>query len=167
MAEQIACRAISRNGVHNEEEVQMFTLGMPGTRRDPVAELRQMQSQLNRVFDSDAASAGGSWPPVNLWLGDDSVVATAEMPGVAAGDIDVTVRENTLVLSGQRAAPTREEGATWHRRERRTGSFSRSIRLPLRVDPAKVDARMKNGVLEIEMGRPDIDRPRKIEVKSA
>ena len=48
-----------------------------------------------------------------------------------------------------------------------SGQFSRSIRLPLRVDPDKVEARAKNGILEIEMGRPDAERPRKIKVKAS
>ena len=94
-------------------------------------------------------------------------VVTAEMPGVGKDDIDLTVRENTLIISGKRNPSTDDEDAAWHRRERPHGEFSRSVRLPLRVDPDKVEARAKNGVLEIEMGRPDAERPRKIKVKAS
>lgn len=146
----------------------MLNIGFPGTQWDPFAELRQLQSQMNRMFESDGRSEGrGSWPPVNMWLGDDSVVVTAEMPGVGTDDIDLTVRENTLIIAGKRTAPNDDESAAWHRRERPWGEYSRSIRLPLRVDPDKVQARAKDGVLEVEMGRPEAERPRKITVKAA
>ena len=146
----------------------MLNIGYPGTQWDPFAELRQLQSQMNRMFEGSPRTASdGAWPPVNMWLGDDSVVVTAEIPGVTTDDIDLTVRENTLIIAGKRNPSTDDEDAAWHRRERPTGEFSRSIRLPLRVDPDKVEARARNGVLEIEMGRPDAERPRKIKVKAS
>ncbi|SEM25302.1 HSP20 family protein [Roseovarius azorensis] len=148
----------------------MLNYGLSQAQWDPFAELRQLQSQMNRMFEGGGRSqrAGdGNWPPVNMWLGDDSVVVTAEMPGVGKDDIDLTVRENTLIISGKRNPSTDDDDAAWHRRERPSGEFSRSIRLPLRVDPDKVEARAKNGVLEIEMGRPDAERPRKIKVKAS
>ena len=77
------------------------------------------------------------------------------------------MRENTLIIAGKRNPPTDDEDAAWHRRERPQGDFSRSIRLPLRVDPDKVEARAKHGILEVEMGRPDAERPRKIKVKAS
>ncbi|QYX55691.1 Hsp20/alpha crystallin family protein [Roseovarius sp. SCSIO 43702] len=148
----------------------MLNYGLSGQHWDPFAELRQLQSQMNRLFEGGERRQrqnDGSWPPVNLWMGDDSVVVTAEMPGLAKDDIDLTVRENTLIIAGKRSAATEDEDAAWHRRERPWGEFSRSVRLPLRVDPDKVEARVKNGVLEVEMGRPDAERPRKIKVKAS
>lgn len=148
----------------------MLNYGLSQAQWDPFAELRQLQSQMNRMFDGGGLSQrgrDGNWPPVNMWLGDDSLVVTAEMPGVAQDDIDLTVRENTLIIAGKRNPSIDDEDAAWHRRERPAGEFSRSIRLPLRVDPDKVEARVKNGVLEVEMGRPDAERPRKIKVKAS
>ena len=145
----------------------MLNYGSSLAQWDPFADLRQLQSQMNRMFDTGARTdRDGNWPPVNIWLGDDTVVVTAEMPGVAQEDIDLTVRENTLTIAGKRDPATDDEDAAWHRRERPLGAFSRSVRLPLRVDPDKVEARARNGILEIEMGRPDAERPRKIEVKA-
>ncbi|PVA08491.1 Hsp20/alpha crystallin family protein [Pelagivirga sediminicola] len=152
------------------EEEMMLNYGLSGAHWDPFAELRQLQSQMNRLFEGGARSQrqnDNAWPPFNMWMGDDSVVVTAEMPGVAQDDIDLTVRENTLIIAGKRNPATEDEDAVWHRRERPSGEFSRSIRLPLRVDPDKVEARVNNGVLEVEMGRPDAERPRKIEVKAS
>ena len=62
----------------------MLSYGLSPAQWDPFADLRQLQSQMNRMFDTGAQSSrDSSWPPVNMWLGDDSVVMTAEMPGVA------------------------------------------------------------------------------------
>ena len=146
----------------------MLSYGLVPGQWDPFADLRQLQSQMNRMFETGSRSSrDGNWPPVNLWMGDDSVVVTAEMPGVAQDDIELTVRENTLIIASTRNPANDDEDAAWNRRERPSGQFSRSIRLPLRVDPDKVEARAKNGILEIEMGRPDAERPRKIKVKAS
>lgn len=147
----------------------MLNYGMSPAQWDPFAELRHFQSQMNRMFEGggrDLRARNGSWPPVNIWMSDDSVVVTAEMPGIPQEDIDLTVRENTLIIAGKCSPSIDDDDTAWHRRERPWGEFSRSIRLPLRVDPDKVEARVKNGVLEVEMGRPDAERPRKIKVKA-
>lgn len=145
----------------------MLSFVLPDAQWDPFAELRHLQSQMNRLLEGGTrAGSDGAWPPVNMWLGENSVVVAAEMPGVAVDDIDLTVRENTLTITGKRQPPAQNEEVAWHRRERPWGEFSRSIRLPLRVDPDKVQARARNGVLEVELGRPDAERPRKITVNA-
>ena len=72
-----------------------------------------------------------------------------------------------LTLSGERRAPELPEGGTWHRRERAFGRFTRAVRLPFRVDPDKVEARFTDGVLRVAVGRPDADKPRRIEIRAA
>ena len=72
----------------------MLNYGLSQAQWDPFAELRQLQSQMNRMFEGGGRSqraSDGNWPPVNMWLGDESVVVTAEMPGVGKDDIDLTV----------------------------------------------------------------------------
>ena len=59
------------------------------------------------------------------------------------------------------------EDVTWRRRERPSGGFSRTVELPFRVDPERVDARFKNGVLTVEMQRPDDDKPKRIQIKAS
>ena len=70
-------------------------------------------------------------------------------------------------MSGEPSMPVVGEKALWQLRERPTGRIVRTLRLPFRVDAEKVDARFHDGVLEIELSRPEEDRPRRIEVKSA
>ena len=102
-------------------------------------------------------------PPVNLWIGDASVVVTAELPGFAENDIDLSVREDSLTIRGKRE-PSGGENAAWHRRERVYGSFSRTVELPFRIDPDQVQARFGNGLLEVELQRPEADRPKRIRI---
>lgn len=132
---------------------------------DPFAEMRRLQSEMNQLFgDSLAFPAVRGYPPVNLWVGDSSVVVTAELPGLSAEDVDLSVREDALTIRGERKLPEGTEDAGWHRRERPQGPFSRTVSLPFRVDPDKVTARFENGLLEIEMQQPESDRPRKIAI---
>ena len=130
---------------------------------DPFLEMRRMQQEMNQRLGGLRASAAQEFPPVNLWLGENSVALTAELPGIAPDDVDLTVRENTLTLKGERKS--QDETFVWHRRERPIGQFSRTIRLPFRVDPEQVEARFAKGLLEVELHRPESDRPRKIQIK--
>ncbi|MGX0876670.1 HSP20 family protein [Roseovarius sp. MBR-154] len=134
-------------------------------RNDPFALMRSM------LRDFDRASPGHVtqpvFPAVNVWQGDEAVAITAELPGVDPADIDISVKENVLTISGERKAPEVPEGARWHRNERGFGRFARSVRLPFVAAEDKVEARMTNGVLRIVIGRPEEDKPRKIEIKAA
>jgi HSP20 family protein len=134
---------------------------------DPFAELRRMQSEMNRLFGGYTAATARDFPPVNVWLGENSVVVTAELPGVTREDVDLNLQDDVLSLAGKREPKAQEENVSWQRRERAYGSFSRAIQLPFRVDPNKVQARFNNGVLEIELERLEADRPKKIEIRAA
>lgn len=133
---------------------------------DPAAEMRRMQNEMNRMLAGLEMDTRGEFPPINLWMGENSVVVTAELPGFAEEDVDVTVHADTLTLRGKRAFKADGEVA-WHRRERDYGEFSRVLRLPFRVDPDKVKARFQDGVLEIELERPEAEKPRRIRISSA
>lgn len=134
---------------------------------DPFAELWRLRSDVNRLFDDAGAwEAPGVHPPVSLWLGETSVVVTAELPGLTSDDIDLSIRESTLTIQGERKPAEAPEGATWHRRERGFGAFARTVELPYRVDPDRVKARFVDGVLEVEMERPQSDLPRKVKIEA-
>jgi HSP20 family protein len=134
---------------------------------DPFAELRRMQSEMNRLFGGYAAATARDFPPVNIWLGENSVVVTAELPGVTRDDVNLSLQDDVLSLAGKREPKTQQQEANWQRRERAYGSFSRAIQLPFRVDPNKVQARFNNGILELELERLEADRPKKIEIRAA
>jgi HSP20 family protein len=134
---------------------------------DPFAELRRMQGEMNRVLSGFNATAARDFPPINIWLGDNSVVVTAELPGVTRDDVNLSLQEDVVTLAGQREPKSQEQNVGWQRRERAYGTFSRTVQLPFRVDPEKVQARFDNGILEIELQRLEADRPKKIEIRAA
>lgn len=135
---------------------------------DPFSEVRRLQSQMNRLLEGfgSSVSATASHPPINLYTRDDAALVTSEIPGLAPGDIELTVRDDVLTLSGSMARDDDEEGVGWHRRERRRARFTRTIELPFRVDPERTEARFEDGVLEIELQRPEADRPKRITVNA-
>ncbi len=126
--------------------------------------------RLRRLFEDWIAGlerAGGleapEFPPVQIWGDEHGLILIAELPGVIPADLDVTVHQNTLTIRGTRKAP--EERITrWLRRERATGDFQRTIALPFPVDGSKVKASFENGVLTLEMPRPESDRPQRIRI---
>jgi HSP20 family protein len=132
---------------------------------DPLLELRRMQNEMNRVF-SGFAPTTRDFPPINIWLGENSVVVTGELAGVTRDDVTINLQEDVLTLEGARR-PTQQQDVNWQRRERAYGTFSRVVQLPYRVDPEKVQARYDNGILEIELQRLEADRPKKIEIRAA
>lgn len=133
---------------------------------DPFAEMRRMQSEMNRLFADFETGTAPEFPAVNLWASSDGVMLTAEIPGVKAEDVDLSVHDDLLTLKGKRLSADEQERASFHRRERPHGSFSRTVKLPFRVDPQRVQARFANGVLEVALLRPESERPKNIAIQS-
>ena len=134
-------------------------------RSDPFALMRSMLRDFD--YFTPARTSQSVFPAVNVWQGGEAVAVTAELPGVEPADIDISVKENVLTITGVRNAPEVPEGARWHRNERSYGKFSRAIRLPFIASDERVEAQMTNGILQILVGRPEEDKPRKIEIKAA
>ena len=134
---------------------------------DPFTELRRMQSEMNRLFSGYTAAPTRDFPPINIWLSDNSVVVTAELPGVTRDDVNISLQEDVLTLEGKREPKLQQDNSNWQRRERAYGTFSRAVQLPFRVDSDKVQGRFNNGILEIELHRLEADRPKKIEIRAA
>jgi HSP20 family protein len=134
-------------------------------------QLQQFQSEMNRVFDrwTDGGSffdGFRSFPPVNVWEEGDHLFVESELPGMDLKDLEIFVTAgNQLTLKGERKQPKVENGV-WHRQERAYGSFTRTLTLPFPVDADKVDARLENGVLLLQLAKHESARPRKIAVKA-
>ncbi|MFM8292031.1 MAG: Hsp20/alpha crystallin family protein [Planctomycetia bacterium] len=148
-------------------------------------QFEELRDEIDRVWNSLTAApplhgwgarpAGGSFPAVNVHETDDCIVVEAELPGLDAGDVDIAVADDELVLKGARPeCPTAEAGdgerkpaVTWHRRERGTGGFERRIPLPIAVDAGRVEARLVNGVLTVTCPKSPQCQPRKVEVRTS
>jgi len=90
----------------------------------------------------------------------------AELPGMDAKEIDITVTGDLLTIKGEKKEEKEEKGQNFHRRERRYGSFSRSFRLPVEVKADSIDAGYKDGVLTVTMPKAEAEKARRIEVTS-
>ena len=135
-------------------------------RRDPFRELwtevGRISDEVNRYFGPRSSVVG---PAVNVWSDENHVYAEADLPGVDADKIDVTVTDgNKLTITGERILPP-AENAVWVRQERSAGTFSREFVLPVVVDPDRVQAKYENGVLKLTLPKSEAAKPRKINVQ--
>ncbi len=129
--------------------------------------LRQIQREMDRLLGEFPLRRASAFPPVNIWTNEQGALVTAELPGVEADSLDVTATGNTLTVRGQRDLPDGEDGRRWHRRERRGGQFTRTVELPFNIDGDSVHATYRDGVLTIDMQRPEVEKPRKITVQAS
>jgi HSP20 family protein len=140
--------------------------------RDHFQELERLQRQMDRLFQNVAGVERyprrvGVYPLVNISEDPNHIFVRAELPGVNPEDLDITIKDQHLVLRGERKISTEEKNVNYHRRERESGFFRRVLRLPAEVDPNKVEAACKDGVLTISLAKPEEVKPRQISVKSA
>jgi len=140
------------------------------TRWSPVSGLAALEiDRLNRMFEAawqgEPLSQGAWVPPVDIVenAGKD-VVVRAELPDMKREDIKVTFENNVLSIEGERKFEKKDEGETYHRIERGYGSFRRSFSLPATVDPTRVEAEYKDGVLTVRLPRREESRPRQIAI---
>src|SRR5690606_16703793 len=110
--------------------------------------------------------SAGIFPAINVTQDRDNFYVRAELPGVKPDALDVSAVNRTLTISGKRSAPE-ESGVSYHRKERADGDFSRSVTLPGDFDYDKADARFANGVLSVQLPKPEKAKPRQIAVKTA
>ena len=104
-------------------------------------------------------------PSVDIFEEDDNVVVKAEIPGISKDDLNVTISENTLTISGEKKQEEKVEKKNYHRVERSYGSFCRSFRLPANVNSDKAEASFKEGVLELKMPMKEESKKKKITIK--
>ncbi len=147
---------------------------MPVIRWDPFREMASLQERLNRLF-SDVRTRSplgeedinqGTWvPPVDIYETADFLGFKAEFPGMNKEDIIVAVKDNTLTLKGEKKFEKDVKEENYHRMERSFGTFQRVFSLPSSVQPDKVTARFKDGVLEIKLPKMEEAKPRQIKVE--
>ena len=138
-----------------------------------------MQSQMNRMFNEMMGTLGRNparqlegvteWAPaVDATAENGDLVIRAELPGVKPEDVDISLQDNVLTISGERKAEQEEERGGYYIRERRYGSFSRSFNLPQGTDESKVRARFENGVLEVRVeGAGAVQEPKRIQIEGS
>ncbi len=137
---------------------------------DPLRELDQLQRRMDRLFQNAFGLERSPWqvgvyPLVNISEDRDHLYVRAELPGVKAEHLEITIQDSNLILRGERKIPTEEKQVNYHRREREAGFFRRVVALPARMQADKVEAACKDGILTIKLAKPEEVKPRKIQVK--
>jgi len=129
------------------------------------SEMSRLSREMDRLFgEARVASRAGVFPPLNLYDDGESLIVRAEVPGIDPKDLEINATFNSLSIKGERKQPKADEQASFHRRERSYGSFSRTINLPQEIDADKVQASYKLGVLEVLLPKAEEVKPRKIEI---
>lgn len=134
-------------------------------------DMKTLQSQLNRLFEPFARLAvgdedlvSGAWvPPVDVAETQEKIYVRAEVPGMRQEDIHIEFENGLLTLRGERKLE-KQEGVTWHRVERIYGAFSRSFTLPRTVDPERISASYREGILEVEVPKKEEAKPKQIRI---
>jgi HSP20 family protein len=148
---------------------------MPSIMRwDPYKDLQSIQDRMNRLFSDywgrssrpEEDYISGSWfPAVDVRENKDTLEIQAEVPGVNPNDVAISVENGVLTLKGTRQFEKATEGETYHRVERAYGAFERSFSLPTNVDPARIKATYKQGVLHLVLPKREEAKPKAISIK--
>jgi HSP20 family protein len=131
---------------------------------DPFRETAALQRAANALFRDLSTQRRTGYPPVKVVDKGDSVVITAELPGVNKDEVDLTVLGDTLTIAGEKKLPA-EEGVTYIRHERPHGRFRRLIDMPYSVDQGKISASYKDGILTITLPKAEEAKPKQITVE--
>jgi HSP20 family protein len=137
-----------------------------------IQEFRRLQEEMDELMGRWAwplglrSAARGTFPPMNVGVTPHQVEVYFFAPGLDPQSIDVSVQQNVLTVSGQRdeVQPQGKDEVTWYRKERFNGGFRRVVSLPEDVQPDRIQARYRDGILYVAAERPESARPRKIEI---
>ena len=134
---------------------------------DPFEALFRLQRELEgrRASDwlEDTTSGMGAYPLINVFQQGHDFVAIVELPGVDKGDLELKAKENTIRISGEKSVAYGDKVSV-HRRERLAGDFDRTITVPVQIDPNKIRAELRDGILALYIARAESDKPRAIKI---
>ncbi|RZB37567.1 MAG: HSP20 family protein [Desulfobacteraceae bacterium Eth-SRB2] len=138
--------------------------------RSPFDELERIQREMDWLSEGltgrpSTEFSAGVFPLVNVTEDKDNYYVRAELPGIKADKVDMSVTGNSLSIAGERKITP--ENGDYHRREREEGKFSRIISFPMQIDQSKVEAQASDGILTVVLPKSETEKPRQIAVKAA
>ncbi len=146
---------------------------MPPVKWDPFRGVSALQDRINRLFDDafprntefeDEISLCKWRPAVDIFETDDSILLIAELPGIKKEDVSVEAKDNMIVIKGERRDESGIAEDSYLRRERLFGSFHRAFALQSTLQPDRIKAKFKDGLLEVQIAKPIEEQPKKITV---
>jgi len=143
-------------------------LGFPGQGlRNPLQELERMKQKMDQLMGTGPFATFRSanvFPPVNVTEDRDNFYIRAEIPGVAANDLDIQADAKSVSISGKREAVAADGDLKYHRSERNAGQFSRMLALNGEIESEKVTAKLENGILLLALPKAETVKPRQITI---
>ncbi len=140
------------------------------TRWDPFREMLSMRRAMDRLFDDALTTPSGEWQQ-NAWNlaldvieDENEFQVKASVPGIKPADLDITYNNNTLMIKGEVKEEYETEEGRYHMRERRFGSFSRSLTLPSNINADQIQADYQDGVLTLHLPKSEEAKPKRITV---
>ena len=134
---------------------------------DPFEALFNLQRALDARLASDwledQTTSQGPFPPINLFQQDGELLAIIELPGIDKASLKIEAKENTIRIAGKKAV-SYPDGVSVHRRERVAGEFDRTISLPVQLEPDRIKAEYRDGILALFLPRSERDKPRSIPI---
>lgn len=135
------------------------------TRWDPFAELADLRTRFDRMLGEIGEGGERTWTPaIDVLRDDGNIVLRADIPGIKPEEVTIEVKDDVLTVSGQHEERREEQERDYMRRERRYGSFYRSMTLPAGVDPDAIEAHTHDGVLEVRIPLPQEPRSRTVQI---
>ncbi len=139
-------------------------------------DLRRIEREFDRLLSGGQpgpagirAMRRGTFPPINVGATPDRVDVYVFVPGIDPTSVEASIQQNVLSIAGRRAAAAGEGGAdrklAYYRRERFAGEFRRALTLPEDVDPERVEAKYRDGVLQVTIQRREAARPRRVTIQ--
>ncbi|HEY7663896.1 MAG TPA: Hsp20/alpha crystallin family protein [Xanthobacteraceae bacterium] len=124
---------------------------------------RALDARLSSGWLEQQTASQGPFPPINVFKQGDDILAIIELPGLEKDKLQIEAKENTIRISGKKSV-TYPEGVSVHRRERVSGEFDRTLSLPVGLDPDRIKAEYRDGILALFLPRADRDKPRAIKI---
>ena len=140
--------------------------------KSPFEELDRLRRQMDLLSGGLSRGlwgepAAGVFPMMNITEDEKNYYVRAELPGIKADELEMSVTGDTLSVSGERKLPAEDEKAQYHRKERDAGRFSRIVTLPGQLNTGKVEARCTDGVLTVTLPKAEAAKPKQITVKTS
>jgi|SRR5579859_1605681 len=143
--------------------------------KDPFTGLTSLQNRMNQLFNQafggfedfgfeQPLTSANFLPPVDILEDEHNITLQAEIPGVKEEDLNITLENNLLTISGERKFKDEEKKDNFHRIERRYGKFTRTFTLPAGVDSQKVNATFENGILNITLPKREEFKPKQVKI---
>jgi HSP20 family protein len=141
----------------------------------PFREVTRLRNEMDRLWDDYFGPGRRAFRPLEeAWMpavdvaeAADKITVKAEIPGMEAKDIEISMVGDTLSIKGEKKSEREEKDENYHMVERTYGSFNRTMKLPAAVDPDKVEATYKNGVLTVTLPKQEEVKPKAIEIKAS